>query len=386
MPLASWASFVVVPAAIVLGLLWALGLPFAIGKLRHRWRHRRVERKIRRPPALRRRSELVLDRRALIEGVLELGAPEGGAPRAWLRLDEERLPLAGRLVVLDGATLDARASKGAAGRDGLAQRARQDAALTRGTDGVWWLGSRVGARGLRVVGDGERVRLLSWLRETTTRRSIDYRRVDTTTELTLGNGDDVSEIASLLVPPLPPERWSRFSLMELRWYEVIVFLLSGLAGIAHLTVPFFDLGDMRELCRASCVADGRCGVAWVPWTRSGLRCWAVSAQDCERTTACRTVGRCDPREGQCRAGRPESCRDSDVCHESARCSLAADMCVVGPDDCRNHDLCRRRGLCQEREQRCVVASDADCKASERCRDNDECVVDPSQGRCWSPGR
>jgi len=148
--------------------------------------------------------------------------------------------------------------------------------------------------------------------------------------------------------------------------------------------------DLREgSCRATtaqhcaasrgCFEAGRCSV------RDG-RCAVVSDADCSGSEVCRTGGACKattgPWDGKvCRAGDDLDCAASDLCADHGRCVAIGGACVTRQEkSCAYATTCALEGRCSQRfDGRCFAASDDDCRYAQSCLIYGRCMV--QGGRC-----
>jgi len=130
---------------------------------------------------------------------------------------------------------------------------------------------------------------------------------------------------------------------------------------------------------------------------------AAIADACEATEGCKITGACSnqststttveefgskgdvhverTRSGGCGPSKPEHCKSSQFCKERGWCSLGKAIggsgteCVIGTDaDCRASDSCRELGQCARLTDRiCIATSDADCAAAAECAARGHCV-------------
>lgn len=101
------------------------------------------------------------------------------------------------------------------------------------------------------------------------------------------------------------------------------------------------------------------------------KCIARSDSDCFGKDVCRTQNRCTAHEGRC-----VTCRESEGCKKSGRCSFQSKVgCVVGGrDDCLQSEGCKLEGNCSKVKGQCLAELSGDCVRSEACKKEKRCQV------------
>lgn len=101
--------------------------------------------------------------------------------------------------------------------------------------------------------------------------------------------------------------------------------------------------------------------------------------DCRgRVEVCGTEGRCTGQNGRCVAASNADCKASSRCKNEGRCSAKEGKCSAETrEDCR--ELCAALGRCTPVNGGCDAASDDECKASKACATSKKCRS--RGGRC-----
>ncbi len=111
-------------------------------------------------------------------------------------------------------------------------------------------------------------------------------------------------------------------------------------------------------------------------------CVAGSHTDCLQSIACSSAGECFARARTCVANSVEHCRKSLGCGHAGYCTPVVGLCVVtSVDDCRRGFLCLRQGYCTPERGRCSIGSDNDCHQSTGCREDGSCAKISSPHVC-----
>jgi len=106
------------------------------------------------------------------------------------------------------------------------------------------------------------------------------------------------------------------------------------------------------------------------------QCVVTPNPDCANRPVCVTEGKCVADEhGVCVAASAQRCKQSRACKESGACTLRGESCEAASDaDCRGSRACMAAGRCEESDGICRVARSADCRASEGCAAEGACAA------------
>lgn len=129
----------------------------------------------------------------------------------------------------------------------------------------------------------------------------------------------------------------------------------------------------REAASGPCSDTEECrGYGWCGVTLSGCR--PTDDAHCRASAECRGFGRCALSLGACVAADVADCAASDDCAASGRCGLdgQAKLCAATGVGCANSLACRMQGACELVGAHCAPASEAHCRASDRCTRFGQC--------------
>ncbi|EDM77224.1 hypothetical protein PPSIR1_26783 [Plesiocystis pacifica SIR-1] len=181
---------------------------------------------------------------------------------------------------------------------------------------------------------------------------------------------------------------------------ILCALVSGLIGAC-----ISDCGGLNPDCEAKCAASGECGRRTYRAGDGFARCYVRDSKDCAQSELCAAEGRCHLYDGitpdRCVALTDLDCRASTACASEGKCSLGhLGECAIEPSACARTDACREAGVCnyehakgcvealpdcklacrlegacELRDGVCVATSDANCRASSRCRGEGQCTLE-----------
>jgi hypothetical protein len=140
-----------------------------------------------------------------------------------------------------------------------------------------------------------------------------------------------------------------------------------------------DSPDERCQQAVGCEIDGLCAHHDVDG------CVAGEEEHCARSQACRVHGRCTLLGNKCDVVTDADCKASEVCKEDGSCQriIRWDGTAACVPPCDRREPCRAVGYCQRKGERCLPGSDADCAQSLACKLKGRCVVG-GDGRCDLP--
>lgn len=149
--------------------------------------------------------------------------------------------------------------------------------------------------------------------------------------------------------------------------------------------------DVGLMCRAyKCVTPGEWEAAKGKAAQKvGARRKAAADSKCRHSSSCTDWGKCSASaSGACIATSNADCKASRHCRENDYCawSKLGNSCrTAGASDteCRKHNRCYDFGWCTSRHGACVAGKDSDCRESKGCKENGSCAAGP-EGRCvWT---
>jgi len=106
------------------------------------------------------------------------------------------------------------------------------------------------------------------------------------------------------------------------------------------------------------------------------RCLVTPNPDCANRPACKLEGRCAGNDiGSCVAASASVCAASPPCKEEGLCGLRYKRCAPTNDThCKKSNACAERGLCKRGGDKCAVASSVACRRSAHCKKYGHCVL------------
>ncbi|MCK6510604.1 hypothetical protein L6R29_11625 [Myxococcota bacterium] len=102
---------------------------------------------------------------------------------------------------------------------------------------------------------------------------------------------------------------------------------------------------------------------------------SLTKQVCERSSDCKTLGKCTPKESACAVTSDADCLLSDLCKDKGFCAEKNGQCV----ECSSSTNCATNGRCGLINHQCLAETSTHCKNSTLCKATGACVL--KDGAC-----
>ncbi|MBI5610352.1 MAG: hypothetical protein HY902_15855 [Deltaproteobacteria bacterium] len=149
----------------------------------------------------------------------------------------------------------------------------------------------------------------------------------------------------------------------------------------------WDLARGCTVTDAGCAASTACalgGTCALGKNGYGQRvCVATRDEDCAKSMSCIRFGTCHAVKGECRAASDAECLASEGCRELGYCKLQGKSCSNSKAGCQASLACQEDGLCTSDGGSCVAdcASSWECERRGKCADSREGCIPTKVEHC-----